>query len=112
MNWNDLNTIEQLEMINERSFEKKQAIFKHSTRCSISSMVKNRVERDYDISPDDLDIYYLDLLAYRDISNQVAQKWGILHESPQMIIIESGQAIDHASHHMINVADIKQILNS
>lgn len=108
VNWNELNSSEQLEEINDRSFSKKQALFKHSTRCSISSMVKNRLERDYDISSDDLNIFYLDLIAHRNISNEISEKWSVHHESPQMIIIENGKAIYHSSHTDISVEKIKE----
>lgn len=110
MNWKALNSLDQLEEINKRSFEKKQAIFKHSTRCSISSMVKTRVERDYDIADDQLDIFYLDLIALRDISNAIADKWNIRHESPQVIIIENGKAIHDSSHTNISVEQIKNLV--
>ncbi len=110
MNWKELNHIDQLEEIREKSFSKKQAIFKHSTRCAISSMVRNRLERDYNIAEEDLDIYHLDLIARRDISNQIMENWNVQHESPQLIIIENDTAIHHASHHMISVGELKKVL--
>ena len=110
MNWKELNSIEQLEAIDKMSFEKKQAIFKHSTRCSISSMVRNRVERDYDIDEADLDIHFLDLISFRNISNGIADKWGVRHESPQMIILKNGKAIHDSSHTNISVEQIKELV--
>ncbi|HQX96478.1 MAG TPA: DUF2847 family protein, partial [Chitinophagaceae bacterium] len=43
MNWTVLNTEEQLAEIINKSHSKAQVIFKHSIRCSISSMVKSRL---------------------------------------------------------------------
>ena len=108
MEWLNLNTIDQLEEIQKKSYSKKQAIFKHSTRCGISSMVKNRLERAYDIPSSVLDIYYLDLIANREISNQIQKNWGVVHESPQLILIENGEVILHDSHTAISVENLKK----
>jgi bacillithiol system protein YtxJ len=80
------------------------AVFKHSTRCSISSMVKSRVERSWDL---DFPIYYLDLIQYRGVSNLIADKSGIEHESPQMIVFKNGKVLYSASHTGIDVSEMK-----
>ena len=85
------------------------AIFKHSTRCSISSMAKSRVERDWNL---ELPIYYLDLIQYRSVSNLIEQKSGIEHQSPQLVVFQSGKAIYDASHSGIVVNDLKEELVS
>lgn len=85
------------------------AVFKHSTRCNISSMAKNRVERDWDL---DLPIYYLDLLKFRSLCNLVAERSGVYHESPQLIVFRDGKAIYTASHSAIVVNDVKEELVS
>ncbi|MEM7161264.1 MAG: bacillithiol system redox-active protein YtxJ [Bacteroidota bacterium] len=110
MNWIEITGLDHLEEIRQKSFSKKQAIFKHSTRCSISSMIKSRLEREYDISSDDMDVYHLDLIARRDVSNQIEANWNVQHESPQLIVIESDKAIYHGSHHMIQVSEIKNLI--
>jgi bacillithiol system protein YtxJ len=110
MEWNKLNEIEQLEDINKASFEAPIMIFKHSTRCSISSSALSRVERNWNNEVDDLKTkpFYLDLIAYRNISNEVAQKWSIEHQSPQVLIIENGKCIYNESHMGI---DYNEIIN-
>ncbi|HQV78746.1 MAG TPA: bacillithiol system redox-active protein YtxJ [Chitinophagales bacterium] len=80
------------------------AVFKHSTRCSISSMAKNRLERDWKL---DFPIYYLDLLNFRSISNQIAAISGVEHASPQLIVFQNGKVIYHESHNAITISDIK-----
>ena len=70
MNWNPITSIDQLEQIKQQSFQTPQVIFKHSTRCSISSIVLNRLERSS--APEQVQFHYLDLLAYRPISDQIA----------------------------------------
>jgi bacillithiol system protein YtxJ len=108
--WNNLTTNEDLVKINNDSYNQPQIIFKHSTRCSISQMAKNRMIEGLDQLIDQAAIYYLDLLNYRNISNEIANKWGVEHESPQIIVIKNGEAIYHSSHNMIKVTDIKEHL--
>jgi len=108
--WNNLTTDDDLVKINNDSYNQPQIIFKHSTRCSISQMAKNRMIEGLDQLIDQAAVYYLDLLSYRNISNEIASKWGIEHESPQIIIIKNGEAIYHSSHNMIKVTDIKEHL--
>lgn len=105
MNWIELNSAEQLEQIKERSKTQAVAIFKHSTRCSISSMAKNRLERE--ANTDNIPFYYLDLIRYRDISNKVASDFHVHHESPQILVIKNGECTYDESHNGINMADIK-----
>ena len=65
-------------------------------------MVKNQFEEAYDLDKNDLDLYYLDLLNYRDISNEIAAKFQVMHESPQVLVIKNGVAVAHQSHGAIN----------
>jgi bacillithiol system protein YtxJ len=101
LNWLPLETEQQLDSIVQLSSEKDVdavAIFKHSTRCSISSMAKSRLERSWNTGQKKIPIYYLDLLAFRSISNEIARRFSIEHESPQLIFIKNGKAIQYASH--------------
>lgn len=105
MNWIQLQNIDQLDAIEKLSFEKPVAIFKHSTRCGVSSMVLKNLNRELDsINRDDVAFYFLDLIQFRDISNQVAQRWNIEHQSPQIIILENGLVKNHASHYQIDAS--------
>lgn len=100
MNWEILSSEQQFdELLNGDVF----AVFKHSTRCNISSMVKSRVERSWDKN---FPIYYLDLLQYRNVSNYIASKSDVAHESPQLIVFRKGEVIYHASHTGIDVQEI------
>jgi len=102
--WIRLIDISQLDEIQSLSFqvEKGVAIFKHSTRCSISSMAKNRLDKGQSNIPS----YYLDLIQFRSISNEIANRFGIQHESPQLIIIKDGKAIEHSSHNMVSPSQL------
>ena len=108
--WNQLNSIEQLDMIKEESKTKPVAIFKHSTRCGISRMVIKQFEKNYSIDANQLKLYYLDLLNYRDISNEVGYTFQVMHQSPQLIVIKHNETIAHASHYEINSIDLEQFI--
>lgn len=100
--WINLTGMEQLNEIVERSKTKTQIIFKHSTRCGVSRMVINQFKKDYKLSENDADLYYLDLLNFRAISNAIAEKFQVMHESPQLLIIKNGVVVAHDSHGGIN----------
>ncbi|MCS7028676.1 MAG: bacillithiol system redox-active protein YtxJ [Bacteroidia bacterium] len=110
--WKSLVDISELDTIAKQSYQKPQLIFKHSTRCSISAMALDRLNRKWKFSSSEIEPYYLDLLQHRDISNQIAQQWEVPHQSPQVLVIKNNQCIYHASHNDICVEDIEQILNS
>lgn len=99
--WKSLINISMLDEIVARSKDRPQVIFKHSTRCGISSMVINRFIKFYDYDESEVDLYYLDLLNYREVSNEVGYKFQVLHQSPQLIIIKNGETVYHSSHHSI-----------
>ncbi len=91
MNWIALTEDGQLEEIKEKSNQQPVVIFKHSTRCSISSMAKNRLERE--TPADNILFYYLDLIRYRPVSNKIAADFHVPHESPQILLIKNGECI-------------------
>jgi bacillithiol system protein YtxJ len=106
MNWIDLIDEQQLEHLKELSKHKAQLIFKHSTRCAISSMAKNRLERS--TPPDSVDFYYLDLVKHRQLSNKIATDFAVYHESPQVLLIKNGECIYDESHSGIQMDDIAE----
>lgn len=105
--WEELSSEEQF--LNLLEAEPQFSIFKHSTRCSISSMAKNRVESNWQID-DTHPIYYLDLIQHRSVSNLIAEKLGVEHQSPQLIVVKNGEAVYNASHNAIQVEEVKAIL--
>jgi bacillithiol system protein YtxJ len=111
MEWNKITNISQLEDINTTSESEKIMIFKHSTRCSISSSALNRLERNWNNETDSVKIkpYYLDLIAHRDISNGIAKQWNIEHESPQVLVIENGKCTYHNSHMGIDYKELMDL---
>ena len=108
--WIPLNAIPQLHLIAEKSKTKPQFIFKHSTRCGISRMVINQFVERYDFTEKDADLYYLDLLRYRDVSDETGYKFQVLHQSPQLLVVKNGITVAHASHGAINELDLNRFI--
>ncbi len=112
LDWKVLDDINQLDNLQELSKEKPVIIFKHSTRCGISRMVINQFQNNADFNEDAVLLLYLDLIAHRDISNAIAEKFGILHQSPQMIILYKGQVVHHSSHSAIVPSAVNRVLEA
>jgi len=104
MNWIPLTTETQLQQITAFSATKPQVIYKHSTRCGISTIAKNRLERQQ--PPAGIDFYFLDLIAHRPLSNAIAERFKIHHESPQVLLIKNGVCVYNESHSGISLDDI------
>lgn len=107
VNWKHLTNLKQLDEVVELSQNTPVLVFKHSTRCSISSMALSRLEREWQETP--IIPFYLDLIAYRAISNEIAERFHVFHQSPQAILIKKGEAVYDASHSGINFTDFKKL---
>ena len=108
--WVSLTNSEQLEDIEVRSKVKIQVIFKYSTRCGINRIMMKGFEKAYESSQQDFDFYFLDILSFRSVSNTIATRFEVIHESPQVLVIKKGVVVAHASHSEINRLDLKAIL--
>ncbi len=104
MDWIEISEIDSIENIKAKSFSKPQVIFKHSTRCSISSVAKNRLEKTPTLP--DADFYYLDLIKHKNISNSIAEVFQVHHESPQVLLIKNGECTYDESHYAIDMNEI------
>ncbi len=107
MDWKELTSEEQLDTIRKESSGKIQVIFKHSTRCAISSMAKSRLERAD--KPVAIDFHLLDLIRYRSLSNKVEEQFNVYHESPQVLLIKDGNCIYDESHSGISMDEILSV---
>jgi bacillithiol system protein YtxJ len=110
MKWNALETLDQLATIDAESAKQPVMIFKHSTRCNISATSLARLERgwknDFPVKP-----YYLDLISFRALSDEIAFRYGIHHESPQVLLIRDGKCVYNESHMAITVEDLLKSLS-
>ena len=103
-----LNAMEQFDEIDEISHTKPVVLFKHSTRCIISRTVLKQFDTEFQFTDDKIAWYLLDLLNYRDLSNEIANRYNVVHQSPQIVVIRNGKAVFNESHDSISVEDLKQ----
>lgn len=111
MKWNELTSMEGLDALIESSEDHPVMIFKHSTRCSISSTALDRMMRQW-TGEDSTKVtpFYLDLLNYRPLSNAIADKTGIEHQSPQVILLKNKKVVWDASHWDIDYKELMKQL--
>ncbi|HEX7902940.1 MAG TPA: bacillithiol system redox-active protein YtxJ [Chitinophagaceae bacterium] len=104
MKWIDLTSEEQLNSLIEKSFLTPQVIFKYSSRCSLSDMIRDRLERKP--FPADIDFYFLPIIAYRSVSDKIARLFSVRHESPQILVIRNRECVYEESHTDIRMDEV------
>lgn len=104
--WNDLDTLNQFQELLERSSLQTIVVFKHSTRCSISTMAQRRLLDLNTSQHPQTAFYYLDLIAYRSVSNQIAESLSEEHKSPQVLVIKNQSCVYEASHMEISQREL------
>lgn len=102
--WKKLTSTDQIDVIKNLSKDKKIIIFKHSTRCGISGMVWRQFQSKVEDREDVL-YFYVDILAHRDVSDALMHEFQVIHQSPQLIILDNELVVSHASHSAINSLD-------
>lgn len=110
MRWTPLTEVQQIGTWISRSYKTPIAFFKHSTRCSISAMAKNRLESKWAMDEEKVIPVYIDVLSNRSVSEQLAKQLDVIHQSPQIILVKDGAVAFHTSHGNIDVASIEQLL--
>lgn len=110
INWLPLTTIDGLKDLEKTSKTQSVLIFKHSTRCGISSIVMKQFESLFSQEYQNLKVYYLDILNYRTISDQIEYSFKIPHESPQLIVLKNGISVYNASHYDITLVDLSRFI--
>lgn len=108
MNWITLSTTDQLGTI--YTSDEIVVLFKHSTRCPVSSMAKRSLEFEKELIPAGIKFYYLDLIANRSLSNKIAELWNVQHESPQILVVRGNTCLYNASHQNIEMSELIKFL--
>jgi len=106
INWIPLTDLGQLNELISSSNEKPVLIFKHSTRCIVSRTALKQFENEFDLE-NQVSPYFLDLLEHRAISNEIASRFGVYHQSPQLLLIKEGKSVYDVSHSDIDAAELK-----
>jgi len=112
LRWHDLTHLSGLDDLIARSFEQPGVIFKHSTRCGTSLMAKKRLEREWPFPPEEPPAWFLDLLPFREISDAIAGRLDVPHQSPQLLLVKNGRCVYHASHGAITAEALKEALEA
>ena len=107
VDWRMLTNVDDLNQVVNESAGKLVLIFKHSTRCSISRMALKQFENEFDLQ-DKITPYFLDLLNHRDVSNEIANRFEVVHQSPQLVVIKNGKSIYDASHSDIDATILER----
>jgi len=110
INWIPLTEMNQLATLILQSKIKPALIFKHSTRCGVSRMALRNFEKEFAIENDKIDLHFLDLLSYREISGEIASNFNVYHQSPQVLLISDEKVIYHNSHYQISANEIKKLI--
>ena len=106
INWTSMEHLGQIDEIILLSEEMPVIIFKHSTRCSISKMALKNFENEYDLV-ENVTPYFLDLISFRDVSNEIASRFNVVHQSPQLLLIVGGKSVYDVSHSSIDAQELK-----
>ncbi len=107
--WSYLQSTTDLNNAIEKSKSIHVLIFKHSTRCSISSLAKSRIENNWNDSIS-IEPYLIDILTYRVISNEISDRFNVVHESPQVLLVSTEKCIGSLSHNEIDVEEILKMI--
>jgi bacillithiol system protein YtxJ len=107
--WNELEAVDQLAAVDAESAEHPVLLFKHSTRCNISAAALARFERSWE-STSPIKPYYIDLISFRALSNEIASRYGVEHQSPQALVIKNGKCVYTESHMSIDINEILAVL--
>jgi bacillithiol system protein YtxJ len=108
--WKTIESRDQIEEIIQASRTTPVVIYKHSNRCGASLFVRSRLEKQWK-NGCEVDFYFLDLVSYRDVSNEVADRFGVRHESPQILLIRNGRSVFDTSHSGVSAKALKKALD-
>ncbi|MFK7953048.1 MAG: monothiol bacilliredoxin BrxC family protein [Ekhidna sp.] len=110
LNWKSLSTIKEFDQLIENSRSKPALVFKHRPSSQESSKVKEMLEQDWIFTPDQLDLFIVDVMKDKDVASEVTENAGVMNEYPQVLLFADGVTMYDESHEMINVKKIRLAL--
>lgn len=108
--WEELTSEVSVSDLIQRSNEKTQLIYKHSETCGVCLISKEELEKVVDEIAPTTDLYVVNVIAQRAASLTIADKLGIRHESPQVILLKDGEVLWSGSHWDVTAENIRSAL--
>lgn len=105
-----LSTPDQFDALLAASADHPVVIFKHSPTCGTSAMAYDELS-DL-LEGDGADVHLLDVLRSRPLSQAVAARLGVRHESPQVLILKDGAVRWQGSHYRVTADAVRKALQS
>ena len=106
--WVQLESEDAVEEVFAASGGRIQLILKHSQSCAVSFFAKQNLDSVPLEEWPEMDRSMVEVVRFRPISQYIAQKTSVRHESPQVLVIANGEVIFHASHSEVNKVNIQQ----
>jgi len=82
-------------------------IFKHSPTCGVSAQAHEEIGDLLANAPLAVPVYVISVRLQREVSEAVTRRFGIRHESPQVLLVHDGAVLWHASHFRVSAAEIQ-----
>ena len=106
--WVQLESEDSVEEVFTASETRIQLILKHSQSCAVSFFAKQNLDSVPLEEWPEMDRSMVEVVRFRPISQYIAQKTSVRHESPQVLVIVNGEVIFHTSHSEVNKVNIQQ----
>ncbi len=108
--WHPLSETDQLKEVLEQSVDQPQLIFKHSTKCGVSTVAKKNLEAVFEEIIPQADVHIVDVIKNREVSNEIASELNVQHESPQLIKVHQQDTSWDISHAKIQSQKVLELL--
>jgi bacillithiol system protein YtxJ len=107
-----LDRLDQLDELLAESQARPLLLFKHSYSCGVSLEALDEIV-DH-LNQESLDARYamVTVQTHRELSNAVASRLGVRHQTPQAILVRDGRVVWSASHFRVNASEIRKALEA
>jgi len=110
--WREITSIEEWDKVMSDSASRQVIVLKHSTRCPVSASALEEYEAYLADKPNpDTDYYLVKVIESRPVSNKIAEDLGVVHQSPQMILVKDGKAVWNTSHWSVTKKHMAAVLD-
>jgi len=109
MEWYKITDSGDIDQVVNDSFAQPVLVYKHSPICGLSSNALQKLEKGWNaLEAKKLKPYFVDVVAQRPLSQGIAQRFKIMHQSPQVLLIRDGICVYDIAHFEISVKDLER----